>query len=932
MVETDFWNQLLTRHHLSSVLYHKDVLTETIYDSNQTVIHRLNDLLKCLAVDYWNYLTTKNSEDESSPNEFNQMEESDKWNLMLNKYKLPYSAFLKANDILKLVDEKNINRVVTHSSTIQAISTIEELMISLHISLDKMSHLDLIKDFISLEFKVSPKDYEFISESQLKDFWKSFIIHHDLKILKYEFDAMKTTISYNTQATINLIDIFIRYVAYTRMNYLVIKNKKKLLDSKFFTLKTLKAIWDTLSIEYKLPKMEYEKAMYIEKVLKKAKSDFIPKSIVNEAFKSLSDLMRILFVVASNYSLSLKQSTQVPGNMSVKSELLAVNKDEKNLEQPEINIQKEILEEDVESNNIDVTREKIEETKTNELEDQQSKEVKNKSKFIQKLKILQTSSKDSVVNAESFGDFQKYMHVVRKIETDILATLTEIQNSDTPQLLLLCGSVGDGKSHLLAYIKENYPESLKDCIIHNDATESNNPSKSSLETLEELLQGFNDNGNPSKHIIVAINLGVLHNFYSREMDKGEYQELCKFIEESGVFSELNTNNEKLNTRFKIINFSKERNFTINKDSVISDFYLEIIKKVTANVKENEIYTSWKEDMVANRVTIAHENYALLMNEKVQKRIIEKLIHVILRNKIIISTRAFYNFIFDILVPTEQLLNTNKTAFSIKNTLPNLLFSHPDRSVILETINELDPVNENNQKKDEFVTNLLMSSDILVFLKEYYSMFANLPFENIIKKSIQQNELIEIAQFTLRFSELVFEEEGNSTFSKYIEYLYAFYKGEETIMGDLFEQLERVVYKWKGSPKEGYVYISNNINKDFRIATPLKLDPVVDEDVFGSEYSVKTLTNFNNFIRLGFSEFYFELDLRLYELLSKVNAGYRPNNLEINNAIQFEEFYNSLIKFAEENEKEILLIHPITGEKFTVSKPKFSKSKYEVKRV
>lgn len=932
MVETDIWNQLLTRHDLSPVLYHKDVLTEIIFDSNQTVIHRLNDLLKCLAADYWSYLTTKNADNELNINEFNQMKERDKWNLMLNKYRLPYSVFLKANDILKLVDEKNSYRIATHSSTIQAISTIEELIESLHISLDKMSQLDLIKDFISLESKINPKDYEFISESQLKDFWNSFIIHHDLKILKYEYSAMKTTLTYNTKATVNLMDIFIRYIANTRMNYLVTKNKKKLLDSNFFTHKTIKGIWDTLSKDYNLPEFEYEKAMYIENVLKKAKSDFIPKSIVNEAFKSLSDLMRILFVVASNHSLSLKQSPQVSGNISVNSKEVAVEKEEMILEQPEIIIEKETPEEDRESNNMDVIKEQVEEPKTNELLNDESKEIKNKSKFLQKLKILQTSSKESVVNADSFGEFQKYMHVVRKIETDILATLTEIQNSDTPQLLLLCGSVGDGKSHLLAYIKENYPESLKDCIIHNDATESNNPSKSSLETLEELLQGFNDNGNPGKHIIVAINLGVLHNFYSRAMDKGEYQELCNFIEESGVFSEFNTTNEKLNSRFNIINFSKERNFNINKDSVISDFYLEIIKKITANVKENDIYASWKEDMEANRVTIAHENYALLMNEKVQKRIIEKLIHVILRNKIIISTRAFYNFIFDILVPTEQLLNINKTAFSIKNTLPNLLFSHPDRSSILETINELDPVNENNQEKDEFVTNLLMSSDIIVFLKEYYSMFANLPFKNIIKKSIQQNELIEIAQFTLRFSELVFEEESNSTFSKFIEYLYAFYKGEETIMGDLFEQLERVVYKWKGSPKEGYVYISNNINKDFRIATPLKLDPVVDEDVFGSEYGVETLTNFNNFIRLGFSEFYFELDLRLYELLSKVNAGYRPNNIEINNAIQFEEFYNSLIKFAEENEKEILLIHPNTGEKFTVSKPKFSKSKYEVKRV
>ena len=70
--------------------------------------------------------------------------------------------------------------------------------------------------------------------------------------------------------------------------------------------------------------------------------------------------------------------------------------------------------------------------------------------------------------------------------------IEEANNSEGSQLVLLCGSVGDGKSHLLAYLNEEHKELLEGFYIHNDATESHDPNLTELETLDNVLCSFRD--------------------------------------------------------------------------------------------------------------------------------------------------------------------------------------------------------------------------------------------------------------------------------------------------------------------------------------------------------------------------------------------------------------------------------------------------------
>ena len=66
-----------------------------------------------------------------------------------------------------------------------------------------------------------------------------------------------------------------------------------------------------------------------------------------------------------------------------------------------------------------------------------------------------------------------------------------------------------------------------------------------METLEEVLKSFSDEqiNDSNEKVILAINMGVLHNFISIEHKDVSYNILKQFVEESELFS------QKITTHF-----------------------------------------------------------------------------------------------------------------------------------------------------------------------------------------------------------------------------------------------------------------------------------------------------------------------------------------------------------------------------------------------
>ena len=97
--------------------------------------------------------------------------------------------------------------------------------------------------------------------------------------------------------------------------------------------------------------------------------------------------------------------------------------------------------------------------------------------LVDELKRLKKSSSDAVDNEEVFSAFKMYMHIHRSLEDDLIAKIKQAKERTGKSLILVCGNVGDGKSHVISYLKHTHSDLLDGFRIHNDATESRSPNR-----------------------------------------------------------------------------------------------------------------------------------------------------------------------------------------------------------------------------------------------------------------------------------------------------------------------------------------------------------------------------------------------------------------------------------------------------------------------
>lgn len=726
----------------------------------------------------------------------------------------------------------------------------------------------------------------------------------------FTYSEMVQMLENNPSEQIVYMDLLFRELSIKRMQQLIGKYRLNELSLNYFHLQAIDKGWHLMKVNLNAPMKEYKLALNYLKITK-----IIHKR--NITVIEAKEALHILLLLAEEW---LKENVDD----------FVVNQDDINNLNPiettnvEINSSTEII----------ATKPMPEQTPTDKIEksNDDTKNIENvgKSQLLKQLRVLQSSSKESVADSDTFDELRRYMHIKRPIQSELESILSNIQERLEPQLILLCGSVGDGKSHLLAYMKENH-SLLNDFYIHNDSTESFNPSKDSLETLESVLGRFDNLPASGKNTIIAINLGVLHNFYNKQRSKNRFTNLCNFIEASGVFNQSETNIQS-NGTFHILNYSDYQPYELTSSGAKSSFFTEILEKITAERTENPFYNSWVKDKENGIKSIEHQNFGLIFQPEIRHAIISTLVKAIVQQKVIVSTRSFYNFLYDIIVPVKEdnatLVNT------INYLLPNLLFGHPDRSQLLESIHKLDPVKYRSYSSDQLISEFMLSINLSQKVKTLIEKTKDLEVWSYLNSKIKHDEFIAFSRLLIRQNFLLNQYQENLSYHQYINYLFHYYKGNEDEIGTLFELIYDVLFKWKGSPKEGYIFIDSP-NKLFRIAYPLQVEPAVDQERFGSFNSSLEINKFIPSIGIGFEQngkvHLFELDYSLYDLLIKMQKGYRPNRKDILNAIQFSEFYESLIRNADKT-KNMLLVSTNDGTILELKKPKFSSAKYEVKQV
>ncbi|MFC4306399.1 DNA phosphorothioation-dependent restriction protein DptF [Cohnella boryungensis] len=548
--------------------------------------------------------------------------------------------------------------------------------------------------------------------------------------------------------------------------------------------------------------------------------------------------------------------------------------------------------------------------------------------LIDELRKLKESSKEAVDNLDSFSDFKDYMHIKRSVESELLDLLLRAKESNKSQLILVCGGVGDGKSHLISYLKNKHQDLLTNFQLHNDATESFEPRKTSIDTLNDVLDDFSDgklNINGSKKLILAINLGALNNFVDSEY-QDRYQHLKEFVITKKILeARVSDSFFDSENSFQFINFSDYHMFTLTSKGASSEYINEILFKISSEDEKNPFYTSYQKNCLENCICSSKcpvkFNYEFLMSSRVQEQLIQILIEGIVKYKLIISTRALFNFVYDICVsnfidqlPRDEIKETiMKASFSeyIEWFLPNLLFEHKDRSNIFEVLSKMDPVHSRSEEMDNLLISLNTKENISSIFYEYIDMIDNECITNILNNELMLKTLLTEENINLRYKlvKLFFRyykfspkkevlNINDSLYHEYMQNLFYWNIQNKKQLIKLYKDVSDAIYKWNGKSISEYINLFIGKNQlEYKISQKLDLAPhVIDL----KEQSLIKLDRFTPYLIMAYKTkgeeavVEISIDFSLYELLMRIKNGYRPNKQDKNNFINFVDFINKIL--------------------------------------
>lgn len=522
---------------------------------------------------------------------------------------------------------------------------------------------------------------------------------------------------------------------------------------------------------------------------------------------------------------------------------------------------------------------------------------------------LSMRSREAVVDAESFSDLKKYMHVKRDIQYTLENEL-QVLFKKNKGVVFLVGNVGDGKSHLLAYMKDKYQDEFLNSRVDiiNDATESDRPNQTAIETLLRKLQPFSDSMmmRDSSRLIVAINLGVITNLLTELRKIGGFNQLVSYLEKSGIVT--GEVQEYTDAIFSNVSFFTQKSFEIENGQTKSAFYEEMFNRVFSKRDNNPFYKAYLQDVASRRERTLHKNFALMLDERIKQSVIYLLIRAQIEYKQIISARVLMNFMYDIVF-------TNREKITYDSYLPFLIFDNADASPLLETISKMDPTSNQTKAIDELSIDLFHAPNVLEIIeqrlgKENYSEFKFM-FDLFRDKEEIPRYFVVLVNTLLRVEFLLNARNSMLDNQAYKEFVLTIQEvRDNSRSGSLFELVNRSLDYWNGNiGKEEYV-VKMRSNNATTVAVKLDLEPV-SMLAQGSEI-ILTIENENAVSGKEYSNI--EIDYRTFELLQRVVKGYVLKKEDRQTAIKFDEFVSSVTRNAKAT-KTNLLYSPKVGKTF-----------------
>lgn len=521
------------------------------------------------------------------------------------------------------------------------------------------------------------------------------------------------------------------------------------------------------------------------------------------------------------------------------------------------------------------------------------------SKLRDALLHLSQHSVNSVQNGIRFTNWDEYMHIDRPIESKLIARMDSI-DQEGGGIILLVGSAGDGKSHLISRIKQM--SDWGDECFYNDATASSSPRKTAIDTLKESLTEFKDANlhSTNQKLVLAINLGKLNALIDDEEFKQEYTEMVTAA--APIFDDDDTTPPVETKRVKIIMFTYEQIFEFypNQDSPVeSKFLSAILKKITDQNTNNPYYQAYQEDLtngISKKDPILL-NFKLLNIPEIRNTIVMTVIEAIIRYKLVITPREFLDFIFSIMVPPKYDEYKEKTDF-FESLTPSLFYCGVE-GLLQKAISKLDPLKQSSTEHDKQLSVLFTSYSIPT---SYLDVDAQsvLPEEMLARTNEfyanNGRDIERTTKFIFRLKHMLSYHTESNIYKSYLELLKGIFNKDGKAMQRLYDMVATAIPRHYGSYYTKPNMIPLNIQGGkYRLFGNLQLKPCPIATIYSKEKPNEFLLRFDLKWKFSDEDVDLRMDYQLYSYIYELNRGKLALSYENEKDLAFSRFIRRLVE-------------------------------------
>ena len=499
------------------------------------------------------------------------------------------------------------------------------------------------------------------------------------------------------------------------------------------------------------------------------------------------------------------------------------------------------------------------------------------------LGVLAKSSSFSVTTVthrqkDEFDQLKEQLFVKQEIETELQRYLDVAKPGE---IIFLCGSSGDGKSEILTRCKSN-PRYQQRFSFHLDATHSFAPRQSAIDALNDLFSNHHQYSSP---LLIGINTGMLANF-AREGAE------CHLAIRTAIDSFLSADQEESRPyrsgHCSFFDFEHYPKFQFNEKKQYSSFIKTLLDNLTRNDDSNLFQFIFRHDETVNPELKEVANYKLLCLPGVQDVLITQLFKARLIKDQFVTTRTLLDFLHHLLMGPGYLFDN--------------LFTGAENDLI-KKVSDFDPARLHTYEIDQFILRYelgLVDPELDDFLAALAPL--HIRFDRQCVNPGDAASLIRLfwllqdeslgnnyhQKFSVFFNESLFEHYSEiwHLHKNYIadseqkKALNRFYTSE--LIAGIQRYANRKAPELSMQKEEFFLGEYGGV----KITAPVELKP--DWEAIRNKNTAHP-TGFDVHLKVGQNSLLpVRIGLNLFELLNKLNNGYRPNKYDKNAIVLLDE--------------------------------------------